>query len=102
MIWQRLYRKKYKVTGTTTVEKRHNKILNVVSHPLRVTLYIFDLNSFQNRLKEVRSKISILLETTGGILFSLEGFQKMPFTIKTLRRVIFIPLEGFRFLPGGL
>ena len=33
-------------------------------------------------LKEVRSKISILLETTGGILFSLEGFQKMPFTIK--------------------
>ena len=33
-------------------------------------------------LKEVRSKILILLETTGGILFSLEGFQKMPFTIK--------------------
>ena len=32
-------------------------------------------------LKEVRSKISILLETTGGILFSLEGFQKMLFTI---------------------
>ena len=36
-----------------------------------------------SRLKEVRSKISILLETTGGILFSLEeGFQKIPFTIK--------------------
>ena len=34
------------------------------------------------RLKEVRSKISILLKTTGGILFSLEGFQKMLFTIK--------------------
>ena len=101
MIWQRLYRKKYKVTGTTTVEKRHNKIINVVSHPLRVTLYIFDLNSFQNRLKEVRSKISILLETAGGILFSLEGFQKMPFTIKTLRRVIYIPLEGFRYLSSG-
>ena len=33
----------------------------------------------QNRLKEVRSKISIRLETTGGILFSLEGFQKMLF-----------------------
>ena len=32
-------------------------------------------------LKEVRSKISILLESTGGILFSLEGFEKMPFTI---------------------
>ena len=30
-------------------------------------------------LKEVRSKISILLETTGGILFSLEGFEKMLF-----------------------
>ena len=35
-----------------------------------------------SRLKEVRSKISILLETTGGILFSLEEFQKMLFTIK--------------------
>jgi len=34
------------------------------------------------RLKEVRSKISILLETTGGILFSLEGFQKILFTIQ--------------------
>ena len=33
------------------------------------------------RLKEVRSKISILLETTGGILFSLEGFQRLLFTI---------------------
>ena len=33
-------------------------------------------------LKEVRSKISILLETTAGILFSLEGFQKMPFAIE--------------------
>ena len=33
------------------------------------------------RLKEVRRKISILLETTGGILFSLEGFQKLLFTI---------------------
>ena len=32
-------------------------------------------------LKEVRSKISILLESTGGILFSLEGFEKMLFTI---------------------
>ena len=54
------------------------------------------------RLKEVRSKISILLETTGGILFSLEGFQKMPFTIKTLRRVIYIPLEGFRCPSWGV
>ena len=33
-------------------------------------------------LKEVRSKISILLETTGEILFSLEGFKKLLFTIK--------------------
>ena len=54
------------------------------------------------RLKEVRSKISILLETTGGILFSLEGFQKMLFTIKTLRRVIYIPLEGFRCPSWGV
>ena len=31
---------------------------------------------------EVRCKILTLLETTGGILFSLEGFQKILFTIK--------------------
>ena len=48
------------------------------------------------RLKEVRSKISILLETTGGILFSVEGFQKMLFTIFT------IPLEGFRYPSWGV
>ena len=55
--------------------------------------------------------VSILLETPGGILFSLEGLQKMPFTIKTLRgRLTFhwrdsdilpwgiiIPLEGFSY-----
>ena len=32
-------------------------------------------------IKEVRSKISILLETTGGIVFLLEVFEKMLFTI---------------------
>ena len=32
-------------------------------------------------LKEVHSKISILLETTREILFSLKGFEKMLFTI---------------------
>ena len=34
-----------------------------------------ELGSSHFRLKEVRSKISILLETSGGILFSLEGFR---------------------------
>jgi len=67
MIWQRLYRKKHKVTGTTTVEKRHNKILNVVSHPLRVTLYIFDLNSSQTIVFEPLSCFSKL---TGKILIN--------------------------------
>ena len=33
-------------------------------------------NDFEDEgLKEVCNKISILLETTGGILFSLEGFK---------------------------
>ena len=32
-------------------------------------------------LKEVHNKISILLETTRGILFSLEGFKKLLFSI---------------------
>ena len=31
------------------------------------------------RLKEVRSKILTPLETTGGILFSLEGFERKAF-----------------------
>ena len=42
--------------------------------------------AFVRRLKEVRSKILILLETTGGIFFSLEGFQKMPFTIQNFKQ----------------
>ena len=51
---------------------------------------------------EVRSKILTSLETTGGNSFSLEGFQKMLFTIKTLRRVIYISLEGFRCPSWGV
>ena len=53
-------------------------------------------------LKEVRSKILILLETTGGILFSLEGFEKCVLQFKTLLRVIYIPLEGFRYNSRGV
>ena len=34
------------------------------------------------RVTEVRSKILIPLETTGGKSFSLEGFEKMLFTIQ--------------------
>ena len=59
-----------------------------MSNEQKTQAFYYLLNVFQtsvktiyNRLKEVRSKISILLETTGGILFSLEGFQKMLFTI---------------------
>ena len=62
-------------------------------------------------LKEVRSKISILLETTGGILFSLQGFPKMPFAITNFTQGdlhstggiqmsflgVIIPLEGFSY-----
>ena len=47
------------------------------------------------RVTEVRCKILTPLETTGGNSFSLDGFEKMLFKIqfKTLRRVIYIPLE---------
>ena len=52
---------------------------------------------------EVRSKILTPLETTGGKTFSLEGFEKKCFLkFKTLRRVIYIPLEGFRYLSRGV
>ena len=60
------------------------------------------LTTVQKGKNGLSSKISILLETTGGILFSLEGFQKMLITIKTLRRVIYIPLEGFRCPSWGV
>jgi len=42
------------------------------------------------------------LETTGGNSFSLEGFEKYFLQFKTLRRVIYIPLEGFRYLSRGV
>ena len=51
-------------------------------------------------LKEVRSKISILMETTGAI-FHWRGFKKCFLQFKTLRRVIYIPLEGFRYPSWG-
>ena len=35
----------------------------------------------KNWVTEVRSKFLTPLETTGGILFSLEGFEKVLFTI---------------------
>ena len=63
-------------------------------------------------LKDVCSKILILLETTIGILFSLEGFQKCLLQLKlysgwftfhwrdsdVLPGGFIIPLEGFRYL----
>ena len=40
----------------------------------------------------------IPLETSGGILFSLEGFGNNPdLQFKTLPGVIYIPLEGYRY-----
>ena len=48
------------------------------------------------RVTKVRSKILTPLETTGGNFFSLEGFDFLQF--KTFRRVIYIPIEGFRYL----
>jgi len=56
---------------------------------------------FKNWVTEVRSKSSTPLETTGGNSFSLEGFEKCFLQFKTLRRVIYIPLEGFRYLSKG-
>ena len=55
-------------------------------------------------LKEVRSKISILLETTGGILFLLEGFQKMLFTQGNLHSTggIQMSFQGVYNSTGGI
>ena len=50
---------------------------------------------------KVRSKILTPLETTGGNSFSLEGFEKWFLKFKTLRRVIYIPLERFRYYFQG-
>ena len=48
-------------------------------------------------LKEVRSKI---LETTGGISFSLEGLKNHFFD--TSHMVIYNPLQGLDIYPGDL
>ena len=56
-------------------------------------------NCLKIGVTEVRSKILTPLETTGGNSFSQEGFEKMFF--KTLRRVNYIPLKGFRYLSWG-
>ena len=52
-------------------------------------------------LKEVRSKISILLETTGGISFSPEGFKKSLFSIWNFPHGDLQSTEGFRYLSRG-
>ena len=49
---------------------------------IKVYKYIRSTKIEIKGLKEVRSKISMLLETTGGILFSLEGFQKCLLQLK--------------------
>jgi len=42
--------------------------------------------SVKIKIKEVRSKILFPLETSGGISFSLEGFEKSRFTIQNFMR----------------
>ena len=56
----------------------------------------------QEGVTEVRSKILTPLETTGGNSFSLEGLKKCFLQFKTLLRVIYIPLEGFRCPSWGV
>ena len=46
---------------------------------------------------EVRIKILTPLETTGGHFFHWRGLKKCFLQFKTLRGVIYIPLEGFRY-----
>ena len=55
-----------------------------------------------NRVTEVRSKILTQLETTGGNSFSLEGFEKMLFTIQYFTQGDFHSTGGIQmsFLGG--
>ena len=56
-------------------------MINVLSFMVQYSfIYMFTLISYLG-LREVRSKILTPLETTGGNSFSLEGFEKMLFTI---------------------
>ena len=56
----------------------------------------------QEGVTEVRSMNFTPLETTGGNSFSLEGFKKCFLQFKTLRRVIYIPLERLRCPSWGV
>ena len=52
---------------------------------LRSNGYVIRIEMFRvwkTRVTEIRSKILTPLETTGGNSFSLEGFEKMLFTIQ--------------------
>ena len=51
-------------------------------HSVSSILIELRLKHLIHRVTEVRSKILTPLETTGGISFSLEGFEKMLFTIQ--------------------
>ena len=56
----------------------------------------------RSRVTEVRSKILTPLETTGGNSFSLEGFEKMLFTIQNFTQGDFHSTGGIQmsFLGG--
>ena len=56
------------------------KITPFIDIFLVLDMKILEIKNFW-RLKEVRSKISIPLETTGGTSISLEGFEKSLFLI---------------------
>ena len=58
------------------------KTINSNAYVNRCTLFLEMIPFF--RVTEVRSKILTPLETTGGNSFSLEGFEKMLFTIQNL------------------
>ena len=57
----------------------------------------------ERRVTEVRGKILTPLETTGGNSFSLEGFEKMIFTILNFTQVDLHSTGGIQmFFRGGL
>ena len=70
-----------------------------------IVLFLFSANTFSAKCQfnkcNMNSKISILLETNGGFYFHWRGLKKCFLQFKTLRRVIYIPLEGFRYLSWG-
>ena len=72
----------------------HMKIIKIIALKTNIS------DNFQSHLK-VRSKILLHWRPPEGFHFHWRGLKNRDLQFKTLRRVIYFPLEGLRYLSRG-